>query len=151
MFENKFHYKHWRPYTAIRWAANDGNTETDPEENWTNTHEHTYAFPSYPSAHGTACAAAMTAFADVLGDDYSFTMRIPEVDVAGPMSGKMAMKPASRTFDSFSGAACECAMSRLYLGIHFRHDSTEGYALGRRIGEYVTTNYLRPLPGPPAR
>ena len=25
VFENKFFYNHWRPYTAIRWAANDGN------------------------------------------------------------------------------------------------------------------------------
>lgn len=28
-------------------------------------------------------------------------------------------------------------MSRLYLGIHFRYDSVEGYALGQRVGEAV--------------
>ena len=72
-FENKFHYNHWRPYTAIRWAANDGNPDTQAEETWTNLHRHTYAFPSYPSAHGMACAAAMTAFSDVFGEDYAFT------------------------------------------------------------------------------
>ena len=63
VFDNKFHYNHWRPYTAIRWAANDGNPDTEPDPEWTNTHRHTYAFPSYPSAHGTACAAAMTVLA----------------------------------------------------------------------------------------
>ena len=133
-FENKFHYNHWRPYTAIRWAENDGNPNTTPEENWTNTHRHTYAFPSYPSAHGTACAAAMTAFDDVFGESYAFTMRIPVVDVAGPFSGKIEMHPPSRSFENFSDAAMQCGLSRIYLGIHFRYDSVEGVRLGETVG-----------------
>ncbi len=148
VFNNKFHYNHWRPYTAIRWAANDGNPQTEPEETWTNTHRHTYAFPSYPSAHGTACAAAMTAFADVFGDDYAFSMRTSFVDVAGPFSGKIEMKPPTRNFRRFSEAASECALSRLYLGIHFRYDSEEGVKLGRKIGLNVVNNVLtNNLPG----
>ncbi|HUG74507.1 MAG TPA: vanadium-dependent haloperoxidase, partial [Acidimicrobiia bacterium] len=67
VFENKFHYNHWRPYTAIRWAAEDGNPRTDPDPEWDNLHRHTYAFPSYPSAHGAASAAAMTVLASVFG------------------------------------------------------------------------------------
>jgi membrane-associated phospholipid phosphatase len=141
-FENKFLYSHWRPYTAIRWAANDGNPDTGPEETWTNTHRHTYAFPSYPSAHGMACGAAMTAFAAVLGDNYEFTMRIPMVDVAGPFSGKIEMRPPTRDFKRFSNAAMECAMSRVYLGIHFRYDSIEGFKLGRQVGENVVQHHL---------
>jgi hypothetical protein len=142
VFDNKFFYNHWRPYTAIRWAANDGNPQTVPEETWTNTHRHTYAFPSYPSAHGTACAAAMTVIADTFGDDYPFTMATPTVDIAGPFSGKIEMKPPTRDFQNFDEAAKECAMSRVYLGIHFRYDSIEGNKLGKRIGEYVRANYL---------
>jgi len=142
VFDNKFFYNHWRPYTAIRWAAHDGNPATKPEEDWTNTHRHTYAFPSYPSAHGTACAAAMTVMADVFGDDYAFVMRTPRVDVGGPLSGKIDMHPATRRFDSFEEAAEECALSRLYLGIHFRYDSTAGVALGRLIGRNVLDNLL---------
>ena len=142
-FDNKFHYNHWRPYTAIRWADNDGNPDTEPEATWTNTHRHTYAFPSYPSAHGTACAAAMTAFADVFGDDYAFTMRIPMVDVAGPFSGKIEMHPPTRDFDSFSEAAMQCGLSRVYLGIHFRYDSVEGVRLGESVGRNVVSKRLR--------
>ena len=143
-FDNKFHYNHWRPYTAIRWAENDGNPNTLPEETWTNTHRHTYAFPSYPSAHGMACAAAMTAFEDVLGEEYAFTMRIPMVDVAGPFSGKIEMHPSTREFASFSEAAMQCGLSRIYLGIHFRYDSVEGVRLGAEVGSNVVDNYLRP-------
>ncbi|MDJ0760522.1 MAG: vanadium-dependent haloperoxidase [Woeseiaceae bacterium] len=143
-FDNKFFYNHWRPYTAIRWAANDGNEATMPEESWTNTHRHTYAFPSYPSAHGTACAAAMAAFVDVFGEDYAFTMRIPMVDVAGPFSGKIEMHPPTRAFGDFSEAAMQCGLSRIYLGIHFRYDSIEGVRLGGKVGNNVVSNHLQP-------
>lgn len=142
VFDNKFFYNHWRPYTAIRWAANDGNPDTAPEETWTNTHRHTYAFPSYPSAHGTACAAAMSAFAEVFGDDYAFTMRAPMVDIAGPFSGKIEMQPPTRRFDRFSDAAEECGLSRLYLGIHFRYDAEVGVELGQQVGENVVESLL---------
>ena len=144
-FDNKFHYNHWRPYTAIRWAANDGNDATEAEETWTNTHNHTYAFPSYPSAHGTACAAAMSAFTAVFGADYEFVMRIPTVDLAGPFSGKIEMSPPTRKFTSFSAASTECGASRVYLGIHFRYDSIEGVALGDKVGTNVVKRLLTPL------
>ncbi len=87
----------------------------------------------------------MTAIADTLGDDYAFTMTTAEVDQAGPFSGKVAMDPPTREFESFSAAAMECALSRVYLGIHFRYDSEAGFALGRRIGEHVVGGFLRPV------
>lgn len=148
VFENKFHYNHWRPYTAIRWAANDGNPQTAPDPEWTNTHRHTYAFPSYPSAHGTACAAAMTVLASVFGDEGPLTMTIPEVDAAGPMSEKIAMDPPTRSFPSFSAAAWECSLSRVYLGIHFRYDSVAGNELGTEIGRYVVDKALAAAAAP---
>ncbi len=143
-FDNKFHYNFWRPYTAIRWADNDGNPDTEKEATWTNLHRHTYAFPSYPSAHGTACAAAMQAFTEVFGDRYAFEMSIPTVDIAGPFSGKIDMQPPVRSFDRFSDAASECGLSRVYLGIHFRFDSIEGVNLGNRVGGKVVETMLLP-------
>jgi hypothetical protein len=143
VFDNKFHHNHWRPFTAIRWAHQDGNPATIAEPDWDNTHRHTYAFPSYPSAHGTACSAAMTVFADTFGNDRYFKMSTPQVDASGPLSEKIPMKPPVRAFDSFSAAARECALSRVYLGIHFRYDSLEGVRLGRRIGDYITSHHLR--------
>ena len=147
VFDNKFYYNHWRPYTAIRWAANDENPNTEADTEWNNLHKHTYAFPSYPSAHGTASTAAMTVFANTMGtgNNYSFKMTTKEVDKAGPFSGKIKMDPAKRSFTSFSQAGMEAAMSRVYLGIHFRYDSVEGYNLGAKIGEYANQNFLKPL------
>jgi membrane-associated phospholipid phosphatase len=142
VFDNKFYHNHWRPYTAIRWAEHDGNPATIAELDWNNLHRHTYAFPSYPSAHGTACSAAMTVFADTFGNERYFKMSAPQVDAAGPLSEKISMKPPVRAFDSFSAAARECALSRVYLGIHFRYDSLEGVRLGRRIGGFIASHYL---------
>lgn len=144
-FDNKFHYNHWRPYTAIRWADHDGNSTTKVERSWTNTHQHTYAFPSYPSAHGTACAAAMSAFTSTFGKKYDLTMRIAKTNLGGPFSPEINLLPATRSFKSFDAAARECSLSRVYLGIHFRYDSVQGTELGRQIGNYVSKHFLQPV------
>ncbi|MET1259066.1 vanadium-dependent haloperoxidase [Flagellimonas sp. DF-77] len=147
VFDNKFHYNHWRPYTAIRWAEHDGNDATEADPDWNNLHQHTYAFPSYPSAHGTASSAAMTVLAATLGtgDTYGFTMVTETVDSSGPFSPTLYMDPPTRSFDSFSQAGYEAAISRVYLGIHFRYDSEEGHRLGNTIGAYANSNYLLPI------
>ena len=136
-FEAKFAYNHWRPYTAIRWGSQDGNPATIEDPEWTNLHDHTYAFPSYPSAHGTVCAAAMSVMEQTFGATRPFTMTIREVDAAGPMSGTVVMDPPTRSFSTFVQAAEECSLSRVYLGIHFRYDSEAGTMLGRQVGEMV--------------
>src|SRR4030095_2010572 len=83
--------------------------------------------------------------ADTFGDARKFTMETREVDKAGPGSGKIAMSPPTRSLDSFSAAALECALSRVYLGIHFRYDSLAGNELGRRVGAYAIRKYLVPV------
>jgi len=144
VFDSKFLYNHWRPYTAIRWASHDGNPQTEEDPEWDNLHRHTYAFPSYPSAHGAACAAATTVLADTFGEDRPVTMVTERVDRAGPMSEKIPIDPATRSFSSFAAAAEECAQSRVYLGIHFRYDSEAGTELGRKVGAHVVESILRP-------
>ena len=145
VFENKFFYNHWRPYTAIRWVEDDGNPKTDSDPQWNNTHKHTYPTPSYPSGHGSVSAAGMTILARSFGDNYAFTMTTLEVDEGGSSLAKVRMNPPTRSFKSFSSAAMEAAMSRVYLGIHFRYDSVEGNRLGTRVGNYAWDNFLEPI------
>jgi hypothetical protein len=87
----------------------------------------------------------MTVLADVFGENRPFEMTMREVDSAGPLSPPVMMDPATRSFTSFAAAAEECALSRVYLGIHFRYDSEAGTLLGRKVGERV----LEALVGPP--
>ena len=87
----------------------------------------------------------MTVMADTFGERRKFTMQTREVDKAGPMSGKIRMEPATRSFPSFADAARECALSRVYLGIHFRYDSLAGNELGNQIGRFIVGRALARL------
>ena len=55
-----------------------------------------------------------------------------------------------RSFASLSLAEEENGQSRIYLGIHWAFDKTEGIAQGRRIADYVFTHAFAPV-APPHR
>jgi hypothetical protein len=50
-----------------------------------------------------------------------------------------------RSFSSLSEAEEENGQSRIYLGIHWKFDKTEGIAQGQRVAEYVFQNAFVPL------
>jgi len=49
-----------------------------------------------------------------------------------------------RKFSSLSQAEEENGQSRIYLGIHWAFDKSEGIAQGRRVADYVFTHFLVP-------
>ncbi len=49
-----------------------------------------------------------------------------------------------RSFTTLSQAEEENGQSRIYLGIHWAFDKTEGIAQGRRIADYVVDNVFKP-------
>ena len=51
----------------------------------------------------------------------------------------------SRSFSSLSQAEEENGQSRIYLGIHWSFDKTEGIAQGRQVADYVFENTFVPL------
>jgi hypothetical protein len=50
-----------------------------------------------------------------------------------------------RSFTSFSSAAEEATLSRIFSGQHFRFDLTTGQRLGREIADFVVDNALTPV------
>jgi hypothetical protein len=52
---------------------------------------------------------------------------------------------STRNFTSFSQAATENSLSRIYIGYHFRKACTEGEKQGRSIGKWIFDNYLKEL------
>jgi len=50
-----------------------------------------------------------------------------------------------RSFSTFSDVADENGLSRILVGIHFRHAVEEGILHGQKIGDWVVTHALRPV------
>ena len=132
VWDAKYQYNHWRPYTAIREADSDGNPRTTPDAGWEPLRP-TPPFPEYASAHATACAASFEVLERAFGGDVSFTMGTTTAPPGMP----------TRAFANFQAAALECADSRVRLGWHFRYATDAGLVLGRQIARHTLRHSLR--------
>jgi hypothetical protein len=125
----------WRPVSAIRLADTDGNPATTREKGWLPLLDFSPPFPAYTSGHATFGAAHAAVMEGFFGtDDITFTIGTDEPAVAN----------VTRTFHSFSEAARENGLSRVYLGVHFRCDADSGFSSGTLLGNYVINNMLLP-------
>jgi hypothetical protein len=115
-WHDKYVYNLIRPITYIK-------RQIDPE--WEPI-LNTPPFPEYPSGHSTVSGAAAAVLSAFFGDDFRFD------DATGSRDGRSA-----RTFASFSDAAGEAALSRLFGGIHFRAAIENGLEQGRCIAAYT--------------
>jgi hypothetical protein len=132
VWDSKYEFNHWRPYTAIRDAARDENPLTQPDPKWESLRP-APPFPEYVSAHAAGCAATFAVLQHELAGLTSVTLD----SLAAPPS------MPTRSFHSLSAAANECADSRVYLGFHFRYSTDAGRILGRRVARYAMRHYLR--------
>src|SRR5215468_2247638 len=134
----KYRYNFWRPVTAIRNGAYDGNPQTAGDPTWNSSLE-TPSHPEYLSLHAILAAAWAETLARFFGtDQVGFTIKS-----AAPYPG------ITRSFTSFSQAAQEAADSRVYAGVHFRSSCRDGLAIGREIGAQTFDNFLQPTDDPP--
>jgi membrane-associated phospholipid phosphatase len=129
-WDAKYTYNFWRPVTAIRNAGADGNAATTADPAWTPLLV-TPPFPSYMSGHSTFSGAASAVLAGFFGADLPFT------DHGDPGQA------LTRSFTSFTAAADEAGISRIYGGIHYSFDNTDGLATGRSVGQLVVNSLLK--------
>jgi len=130
-YDAKYTYNFWRPVTAIRAAATDGNPDTDADPNWLPEVTNTTPDPSYPGAHAVIAAAG----AEVLLS--FFHKHHFEFDVTSEV-----LPGVVRSFTSFPAAAEEATLSRIFAGVHFRFDLTTGQRLGADVADFVVDNFL---------
>jgi hypothetical protein len=141
-WEVKYHYSFWRPITAIREGDNDGNRATQGDSTWTPL-EPTYPIPDHDSGHAVQGGVAAEILKQVFGtDDVSFTACSTTVGAGGTCTDAM---PVIRSYSSFSQAADENAVSRIYIGIHFRKAVETGVHHGRRIAAYAVHRFMKPV------
>jgi len=132
LFEAKYNYRFWRPVTAIELAGDDGNPNTNPNPNWLPLTTKTAPDPSYPGAHSTISFAGAEVLKSYFGDRFAFDVTSESV------------QGAKRHFTSFSAAAQEAGLSRIYAGQHFRTDHIAGKGLGEKVAESVVDTTLLP-------
>jgi hypothetical protein len=155
IWESKYFYQVWRPVCGIResdpgtgptgWG--DDNSSTHGDQNFMplgapasnlNGPNFTPPFPAYPSGHagfGAALFQILRRFYKT--DKISFTFVSDEFNGVTKDSNGNARPLIPRSFDSLSQAEEENGQSRIYLGIHWSFDKTEGIKQGRRIANYV--------------
>jgi hypothetical protein len=115
-YDAKYTYRLWRPVTEIRALADPAWT---PLSNTAND-------PSYPGAHGAISAAGADVLEGAYGNDFAFTV------------DSTALPGVLREFTSFSEAAEEASVSRIYNGNHTRIDQVAGENLGHDVAAFVT-------------
>lgn len=119
MADAKYTYWYWRPITAIR-TGGDGMPAIPDWEPLLETPNH----PSYISGHSSfSGAAALVLTAWFGGGAFSI--------------GSESVPGVVRHFASFTSAAEEAAMSRIYGGIHFAFENADGLAAGRKVGAWT--------------
>ena len=139
---HKCHYLFWRPTTAIRLADIDGNPATTADPAWTPLEE-SPPIPDYDSGHaveGGVAAQVLRPFFHTDAVNFSVcSFTLPAGQTCGDAS------PTLRHFTSFSQAADENAVSRIYVGFHFRDAVVTGMRHGEKIGARAVNHFLRPV------
>ncbi|MBV8832651.1 MAG: vanadium-dependent haloperoxidase [Acidobacteriaceae bacterium] len=132
-YDAKYTYNFWRPVTAIRAADTDDNSDTAPDPNWLPEVGNTTPDPSYPGAHAVISSAGASVLTSFFGTD-QFSFAVTSEVLAG----------VQRWFTTFSAAAEEATLSRIFAGVHFRTDLTAGQQLGSEVANFVISNFLTP-------
>lgn len=163
IWESKYYFQYWRPVTGIRESdegtgptgLGDGNPDTAGDKTFSplgapasnlNGPNFTPPFPAYPSGHagfGGALFEALRRFYRT--DNIAFTFVSDEFNGLTEDNGGNVRPLIPRSFTSLSQAEEENGQSRIYLGIHWAFDKTEGITQGQRVADYVFQHAFTPV------
>jgi hypothetical protein len=99
--------------------------------------------PDHDSGHAVQGGVAAEILQQFFGtDDIAFTACSTTLPAGSTCDDAGAVW---RSYSSFSQAAHENTVSRIYIGIHFRRAVEEGEAHGRKIAAYAVHQFLKPV------
>ncbi len=124
-WHEKYYFNVERPDTYI---------QRNIDSSWQPLHD-TPPFPAYPSGHSSFGAAGSVVLSNLLGSNFNIT------DYSHQNCTVFIGKP--RTYTSFNAMSEENALSRIFMGVHYRMDCEEGIRLGTLIGEKISALKIR--------
>jgi len=141
-WNNKYHWKFWRPITAIREADTDGNRATVADPQWTPLFDPstpvasppalvTPAFPDHPSGHNCGAGAIVRTLQYFFGTD-----RL-DITATSQKTG------TTRSWHRLSDLLRENINTRVWAGIHFRTADVQGALMGEKVARYLHAHYLQ--------
>ncbi len=129
-FDAKYAYTFWRPVTAIRAGATDGNEGTIADPAWAPLLQGTPNHPEYPSAHSCVSPAGGRVVARFLGTQ-SIDLTIPSLTGLG-----------DRHYPQVQDLEDEVSNARIWGGIHFRSAVDDGVQIGTRVAHWVLAHHF---------
>jgi hypothetical protein len=151
VWNDKYHYRFWRPITAIQQGDTDGNADTVADPGWMPLFSSgfptspplpavplpvggvggplgTPPYPDHPSGATAYASASMHALASFFGSDQ---MSTGFYLTSGRYPGEL------RPFSRFSDVTNEILEARIWTGIHFRNPDVQAANLGREVEQYI--------------
>ncbi|WIT12232.1 vanadium-dependent haloperoxidase [Paucibacter sediminis] len=132
VFDAKYHYHFWRPFTAIRNGDRDGNDATERDAGWLPLID-TPMHPEYPCAHCTIAGSLGAVLKAEIGDGPT-----PRLSTTSP-----TLPGVTRSWTSVDAFMQEVINARVYDGVHYRNSGEVGRALGNKVGELSAAKLLR--------
>ena len=131
VFDAKYQYRFWRPFTAIRNGDQDGNDATERDASWLPFIE-TPMHPEYPCAHCSAAGGYASVLLAEIGNGPT-----PRLSSTSP-----TLPGVTRSWTSVEDFVQEVSNARIYDGVHFRYSTEVGTMLGRKVGNVVAAKML---------
>jgi hypothetical protein len=131
VWDGKLHYGWWRPITAIREAATDGNPDTTGVPDWTPLIA-TPPYPDWPSGLNGVVGAASTVLSQLNADG--------RVD----LTLTSAAAGVTRHYDIAADIQHDAVDARVFSGIHFRTADEIAIAMGAQVANWALDHYFAP-------
>ena len=130
-WDDKDHWSFWRPQTAIREAANDGNPATAPQADWLSFFP-TPGYPDHPSGYNCYTGAMMNSARYFFGTD----------KIGFDLTSPGTTPPTTRHYDRFTDVIRDTIDGRILTGFHFRTPDVQGAWIGKKVAQWVDRHYF---------
>ncbi len=144
-WSNKKDWSSWRPQTAIREAANDGNPLTSPDPNWLSLFG-TPGYPDEPSGYNCYTGGFWQSARYFFGSDaMAFSLSSPGVAANAAAGNPVGVPGSVRTYTRFTDVVRDTIEGRILNGYHFRSADVHGAWIGKKTAQWIDKHFFGPV------